>query len=341
MIFQFRPLKFLSFSFFCGAALFLAGSLRAEEVVLLMKSGDLVSGVVVSESTNQLVISNEWSKALSVPLAEIATRKSVAVAKAPAPKPAPKKPTPKPAPPPPPVKLAAKAPSVAKPAAPKGSWHGQINVGVDTLFSTTTQQDYFGNLRLTYQRAYESNPKKFFKNTSQLSGDYQKTDGQVSANRVNGSNKSDFDIGQTSYGYVSGGIGFDEVQKISSQYQAGSGAGRHMIRTDGFVLDLESGLDYQRQNRINNSDLSSIYGRLAQDLTWKLRKNLTLTQKLEFYQNLERTSQYHGDFNANLSYGFWQNLTLNLMADERYNTEVATDVQRNTFELRLTLGVTF
>jgi putative salt-induced outer membrane protein YdiY len=119
------------------------------------------------------------------------------------------------------------------------------------------------------------------------------------------------------------------------------GAGKHVLKTDNFVLDLEGGLDYQSQNRIDDSSVESVYGRLAQNLTWKLWKNLSLTQKLEYYQDLEHTSQFHGGFYANLSYGFWQNLTLNLMANDTYNTDVAPGVNRNIFELRLTLGVTF
>ncbi len=163
----------------------------------------------------------------------------------------------------------------------------------------------------------------------------------MSANRAFISNKSDFDIGVNSYGYVSGGTGFDQISKIDSQYQAGGGAGRHMIRSKGFVLDLESGVDYQIQNRSDTSDLHSTYGRLAEDLTWNIKKNLTLTQNLQYYLSLDRTSQYHGNFTSNLSYGFWENLSLNLTANEGYTTEVAPGVERNTFEVRLTLGVTF
>ena len=345
MIFQLRWLLRFCFPIFLGLALFTAGigsgPLRAAEVVLLMKSGDLVSGQVVAENTNQMVISNAWAKALSIPLAEIARRQTLGAAKVSTPAPAVvAKPAPAPAPAPP-AKLAASAPSVAKPAAPKGKWHGQINVGMDVLFNTQNRQDYFASSKLTYERAYASNPKKFFRNTTQANGEYQKTDNAVSANRAFISNKSDFDIGVNSYGYVSGGTGFDQVSKIDSQYQAGGGAGRHMIRTDRFVLDLESGLDYEVQNRWNTSDLRSTYGRLAEDLTWKMRKNLTLTQNLQYYSNLNRTSQYHGNFTANLSYGFWENLSLNLTANEGYTTEVAPGVERNTFEVRLTLGVTF
>lgn len=314
--------------------------LCAQDFVLHLKSGDQIRGAIVEESTNQVVISNAWVKALSVPLSEIADRqalagaagatnkigdtmKSLEAASAKA-------------------GLAASArPSVAKPAPPTAKLHGQINVGLDALYATKTQQDYFGKINITYEHAYPSNPKKFFRNTSQGSGEYKRTDDQISANRAKGSNKSDFDLGEASYGYGSFGGGFDRVRKIDEQYQVGSGLGRHMVRSDSFILNAETGFNYETEYRSDTSNLDSVYMRLAEDFTWKILKNLTLTKKMEFLSNLEKTSEYQAGLTSNLSYGFWENLTLNLTAEDNYTTEVAPEVQRNEFELRLTLGAMF
>lgn len=305
----------------------LGGPVCAQNVVLHLKSGDQLTGFLVSENTNQVVLSNAWIKLLPVPLAEISRRETL-----PGGQPAKAVGTPR---------LAEARPSAAKPAAAKGQWHGQANVGLDALFSTKSQQDYFGKIKLTYSKAYASNPKDFFRNTSQVSGEYQRTDGQISANRVNGNNKSDFDIGERSYGYCSLGAGYDEIRMIALQYQAGPGMGVHVIRRDNFALDVEDGLEYEAEYRRNTSDLESLYLRVAEDVTWKIRKRLTLTEKLELYSDLESVSQYRGVFTSTLSYGFWENLTLNLTADDSYTTEVAPDVQRNEFEVRFTLGVVF
>src|SRR5581483_2203508 len=52
----------------------LCSGARAQNVILYLKSGDRVSGRIVSEYTNRVVLSNSWTKELSVPLAEIAQR---------------------------------------------------------------------------------------------------------------------------------------------------------------------------------------------------------------------------------------------------------------------------
>lgn len=324
----------------------------AQSVVLHLKSGDQISGVIISQSTNQVVVSNAWVKTLPVPLSAIASRETItntpavaAAAKpAPKPKPQPKEVAKKSAKPAKSTQVAAASKPASLPRSkPRGKWKGQVNVGLDALVSTRNQQNYFGKLRLVYTLPYASNPKKFFRNTAEFSGQYQRTDGQESANRANASDKSDFDIGTKSYGYFSSGVGFDEVRKIDKQFQLGPGMGSHLIRNDDTALNVESGLNYQAQYRRNTDNLESFFLRLAQDWTWKIRKNLKLVQKFEFLPNLEPVDfgQYQLGFNSTLSYGFWKNLSLDLTADDNYNTQVAPQVSRNEFEVRLMLGATF
>ena len=236
---------------------------------------------------------------------------------------------------------AAPAPSVAKPPPPKGTWRGQLNVGIATTTGTRNQQDYFGQVQLTYEQAYASNPKKFFRNTAQLDGEYQRTGGDVSANRANVNNKSDFDIGDNVYGYLNGGGGFDRVRRIDAQYQVGAGLGWHWIRRETVVVNLESGYDYLAQRLSNAPDLDTHSLRLAENLTWSIAKNVKLTQRLAVYPSLDQAGEGRGVFNVTLSYGFWKNLTLNLIVTDNYNTQVAPGVNRNELQTRLTLGVTF
>lgn len=315
----------------------------AQNVILHLKSGDQISGLLLSENTNQVVVSNAWVKVLPVPLAEISRRETVSniqptnvvVATVAPPAASPAKV------PPPAIAAAAVTPSMAKPAAPKGEWHGQASVGLAAMVGTISQQDYFGNFKLAYSQAYAGSPKKFFRNTSDLTGQYQKTNGRISANRVHGSNKSDFDLGERSYGYGALGVGYDEVRKIDFRYQAGSGVGWHALRSERFVLNFESGFDYEVEYRRTINDLDSVYLRLAQDLTWAIAKNLKFVEKLELYSDLADSSQYRCDASTTLSYGFWKNLTLNLTAADQYATEVAPGVENNEFQMRLTLGITF
>src|SRR3954470_22526619 len=55
----------------------LCGNSMAQRVVLYLKNGDKLTGVLVSEYTNRVVLSNTWVKDLSVPLSEIAQREII------------------------------------------------------------------------------------------------------------------------------------------------------------------------------------------------------------------------------------------------------------------------
>jgi putative salt-induced outer membrane protein YdiY len=313
----------------------------AQLAVLHLKSGDQISGRLILVSTNRMVISNAWAGSISVPLDEIAKcddgNPALARSNVYSPdndiktlRPAPSK-----------VTATVSSTSVKPPEEPEGKWNGEVRLGLDTIVSTADSQDYSGHLKLTYERPYDGNPKKYFRNTSNLDAEYQKTDGTESSDHLLVNNKSDFDISAKSYGYALFGSGCDEVQKINYQYQFGPGAGVHLIKKSRFNLNLESGLDYEYQSRKDADDLRTISVRLAQDLTWKIVDNLRLVQSFLFYPDVVDPGEFHNSLESTLSYGFWKNLSLNLTALNDYDTEVAPGVNRNRFELRSTLGVTF
>lgn len=337
-IFQFAAF-WLVLSLIC----MLAGAASAQTVVLHLNSGELIKGLILSENTNQVVISNAWVKALSVPLSEIAKREPEK--NAPTPTNAPSlamHPAASPATPPPQPKVVATATPVAKPAAkPKGKWAGEASVGLDAIFGTRDSQDYSGHLKLTYALPYASNPQEFFRNTFDSGGEYQRTGDTQSANHAGATDRSDFDIGKKSYGYSLLGAGFDNAQKINFRYQVGPGVGRHLIQATNFVMNVDGGLDYETAYLSGASDLKTYYIRMADDVTWHILKNLILTGNLTWYADMENQGQYRSDFISNLSYGFWKNLSLNFTAIDHYNTENAPGTDRNQFEFRTSLGITF
>jgi putative salt-induced outer membrane protein YdiY len=317
------------------------GATSAQNVVLHLRDGDQISGWILSENAQQVVISNTWTKSLSIPVSDIAKREVKEMAMAP---PSPKKPTTAPVAPKPkssPTKVAIAKPVIQHPNKPKGTWHGQINVGTSLILGQTDQEDYSGHANLVYTRPYQSDPKKFFRNTSDLGGEYQKTDGVESANNMHGSNKSDFDLWKRYYAYGYLGAGYDDIQNIDFQYEVGPGGGAHLIQDPNFSLNTELGVTYQTQYNKNAPNLETFYARLAEDFTWEIEKNLKLTENVAFYPDFERGGQYHNDFTTTLSYGFWKHLTLNLTVADHYNTELAAGVDPNEFDFRSSLGFTF
>lgn len=323
-----------------------------------MKNGDRIAGVVLSQDTNSVAISNAWVKLLVVPLNQIASQEQVPTATATVTAQTTNAPvaaqttnaanpalagdktstagtnTAKAATLPP----LAKAVPVAKPK----RWKGELRLGASFIEAATDQNIFYGKFRLAYERPYDSNPKKFFRNILDYSMDYGKADGLVTANRMDGSDKTDFDIGSgRSYVYNLAGVGYDQIRKIDIHYEEGPGAGYHLLTRTNFVLNTEAGFNYQVQDRTDNTKSEYFYLRFAEDVTWKVLKQMTFTEKFEFFPRIADFEQYRMRFESTLSYALLQNISLNVSLLDLYDTQPAVNVPNNDFQLRTSLGITF
>jgi hypothetical protein len=327
------------------------GFARAENITLYLKNGDRITGSVVSEYTNRLVLSNSWAKDLSVPLAEIARREiTVAVstnavtgtnhlagsnralstnilAKLKAPPP--------PATPPPLFK----------------HWKAEAEVGLDLIYSTTEQQTYHGRFKLSYELPYTWNPKNFFRNTLDYSVSYGKTRQKstatptttlitTSSDQMGASDKTSADFDTKWYAYNLAGIGFDRVREIDLHIEEGPGLGYHLLTLSNVVMNVESGANYQIQYDTDGGKTRDFFYRLAEDVTWKLNSRTTWTEKEEFFPRIN-FSEFRLRAESTLSYNLWRYVYLNLTARDSYDTRPAPGVKPNELEFHSALGVKF
>jgi len=232
-------------------------------------------------------------------------------------------------------------PSAPVKPVPPSRWKGEIRVGADFIFNANNQQNYYGRFKLTYERPYTSNPKKFFRNILDYSAAYGRTEGVTSANQMNGSDKMDFDIYNRWYVYNLGAVGYDQVRKIDLLYEIGPGIGYHLLTLTNFVMDVEAGVNYQAQYRSDNTSNEKFYYRLAEIVTWKLNKRFTFTEKAEYSPQVEEVAQYRARLEANLSYGIWGTVSLNVGLVDLYDTQPAKNVSKNDLQVRSWLGFTF
>jgi hypothetical protein len=339
----------------------------AQTVVLHMKNGDRLAGTLVSEDTNRVVITTPWIKELAVPVGQIERRETFTAQTetnlAPAtPLAGPKPTNALPLNPASPIAVAGvPPPSTNKP--PK-RWSGEARIGADFLYGANSQQIYSGRLKLAYQRPYASDPKEFFRDTFDLTADYGWTKSTptsggtttnsstgatntssgsssvLSANRVDGNDKVEVDIGKRWYLYSIAGAGYDEVLKINFRDQIGPGLGYRISRDTNFVVNAEMGFDYEEEYRTDQPNVHDFYYRVAENIAWKVNKKLTYTEKFEYLPQFP-SYNYRFRFESTLSYALWQNITLNLTALDLYNTQPALGVPENDLQIRSLLGLKF
>jgi putative salt-induced outer membrane protein YdiY len=296
---------------------------RAENVVLLLRNGDRITGTIVAENTNRVVLATGWTKKLSVPLSAIQGRETVTNAVTPA--------------------VVAEAKPVIpapKPPTPK-RWKANLSLGTDLQFGAHDREIYYGRLKLTYEQPYKSDPKKFFRNIFDYAADYGETDDVKSADRMYGSVKTDFDVGRRVFIYNLAGAGYDEVRKIDLEYEIGPGVGYHLFTKPKFVMNVEGGSNYQAQERSGSPDVENFYFRLAEDFTWKITPRVTLVEKAELFPRVDSLDEFRARLDSALSFGLWQNIALKLSVLDLYDTNPAKGADRNDVQIRSSLDITF
>src|SRR5439155_23390859 len=146
---------------------------------------------------------------------------------------------------------------------------GEINLGADLGFSEKNRQLYTGRAKVIL--AWER-----LKNAFDYDFCYGRTAGILSANRMDGFSKTDFDLGQRFYVYSLAGAGYDQIRKINLRYEIGPGTGYHLLRLANFVINTEFGADYQAQELVDHTETKLFFYRFAENVTWQLNSKLSI-----------------------------------------------------------------
>jgi hypothetical protein len=331
----------------------LSGSVAAEVVTLHLKNGDKITGELVSSSTNEVVLTHPIFGRLTIPAPEISKQdlapkpvsipaESSQLPNAPVARAsntnAPTLPpgafntpsSPSGIPPSKPAKVEVKP---DKKLGPK-LWNTEIQFGLNMRYATKDQEEALIIAKTTYA-------KPPFRHIFDYNFNYGRTEGILSANKMTGSEKSEFDLTKRIYLFNLLGAGYDKIQRIDLQYEVSPGLGVKVFESTNFVLKSEIGITYRDQWRADNTEQKSYSGRLAELFTWRIYDKLTADGKIEFFPNLEEAGQYRFRLEGTLRYPLSTVLSFNLVVTDLYDTLPAPGVARNDLQIRSTIGLKF
>jgi putative salt-induced outer membrane protein len=223
--------------------------------------------------------------------------------------------------------------TTAKPAAPT-HWSGEVFFGTDIAFSAKDRELYSGRLKLNYARMP-------LRNNLDYQFTYGRTDGELSANRMDGLMKTDYDLTRRAYLYSLGGAGYDEIRKIDWRYELGPGSGYQLLKRTNLVVRVEGGFHYQAQNFEGDRQDEVFYNRVAQELKWSLGTLFSFDEKAEYLPELGDFQVYRLRVEANARYWLRSNLSLNFTVINLYDTVSAPGVSQNDLQLRSSIGLKF
>jgi len=113
------------------------------------------------------------------------------------------------------------------------------------------------------------------------------------------------------------------------------------VRTPPLALNVEGGLNYQKQDRTGAEDNEAFQFRVGEDLTWKMYPRVTLNQRATLLTAIDEPDELQFRFEGNLVFGLVQNLTFNLTVLGLYDTRPVPGISSSEIQFRSALGVTF
>ncbi len=315
-------------------AITVAFASQAAEVVIHLRNGDRVTGTISAETATEVTLQTHALGKISIPVGEILKREEV-IATTTAPSTNTVAATTPAATNLPPVKAvtASPAPVATKPAEPK-HWNTELQFGLNLRYSTRDQQEALVVAKSTYS-------KNRFREILDYTFAYGETEGVLSANRMNGSAKTEFDLTPRVYAFGLAGASYDEIRKIDRQFEINPGVGYQWYKQPDFVFKTEFGLGYQDQFFQGGREVTTYSGRLAGIFTWRIYDKLMADGRLEYFPDVTSLDQYRLRFESTLRYPLLKNLSLNLIVIDVYDTQAPPNVENNDLQLRSAIGVKF
>jgi putative salt-induced outer membrane protein len=168
-------------------------------------------------------------------------------------------------------------------------------------------------------------------------GQYARSDGATTANRIGGTGLYSRDITPDWFGFGELDLLHDIPSDLSLRTTIGSGIGYHVIKKPDQTFDLSGGLAYtmdryrhaqriedETRDRYNHAELL-----LAEESNNKLTDNTTFKQKLTVYPNLRNTGDVRTVFDAGLSVAMTRQLALTATLSHRYDSRPGEGLGRN------------
>lgn len=169
------------------------------------------------------------------------------------------------------------------------------------------------------------------------SGQYARSAGATTANRLGGSGLYSRDITPEWFGFGELDLLHDLPSDLSLRTTLGSGIGYHVVRRPDQTFDLSAGLawtvDHYRHPQLIADETRSRYDHaellLAEESNNKLSDSTTFKQKLTVYPNLRDTEGVRAVFDAGLSVAMTRQLALTATLSHRYDSKPGEGLGKN------------
>lgn len=216
------------------------------------------------------------------------------------------------------------------------NWHGNVGMGLNLGFGTTERQTFFVNANAAH--SWER-----FVNAAGFNAAYGLVDDVEAANRMEGTLKTDVFVDRTRhlYAYNLAYGGYDKVRRIDRRLEEGIGMGYRIYDRNRLVVNIEGGGQFQAFDYTSQPDRSLWSIRFSESINWKPTDKFTVTQRLQYLPNIADFLDYRVRFDLVATYPLLKRLTVSLNLIEEYESRPAFGVDHNDLQITTNVNLTF
>jgi putative salt-induced outer membrane protein YdiY len=307
----------------------LALCLTASAGELMLKNGDRLTGKIVEETEEAVVIETEYAGKLKIARKHIekviVAPQTTAVADT-ANRVAPK-PAAAPVPAPPAVVRSSSNGFVGKMRSITTGWDGTANIGFSYTSGNSNNITMTTGLRATKSRPQDGLTIYV---RSLWNSNHGSNTNVTTQNAFWGGARYDRTIDQRLFGFISYDFERDKPKRLRFRSVAGGGLGHRTIKNDRTELELFGGLAWNRTWQ-TNSDTNTPEGLAGVTFRHKINDKLRFQNAASFFQNVTDLNEYRAIFDATLSIDVTKKVGFYVSIGDRFNSDPFGSAKKNDF----------
>jgi putative salt-induced outer membrane protein len=205
-------------------------------------------------------------------------------------------------------------------------WTGYI----DTSFAKTSGNSKTDSFNLTSNLVRATNRDKISVNfTSLYASNSTSGISLATANATRGGIAYSLNLTPRIFAFGFTNLEYDEFQRLDLRFVIGGGGGYHVIKNDRTMFDLSLGGNLNKEFFFDNIHRNSGEALFAEELSHKISKITSLTEKLVFYPNLTNGGEYRMNFDAGAITNLNKWLAWSLTFSDRYISNPVLQAKKN------------
>ena len=179
--------------------------------------------------------------------------------------------------------------------------------------------------------------------TSLLAKNRDKTTGETvtTAKAVRGGIRYDFNLTERVFAFALADFDHDKFQELDLRLVLGGGLGLHAKKTERTRLDLFTGGALNQEYFSTGPSRKSGEALVGEELTHKLSKSTSLTQRLVFYPNLSEFGEYRTTIDASAVTRLSRLLSWQITLSDRYLSNPISGIKKNDVLFNTGIRLTF